>query len=198
MWPDGSLTYVLVRPWVTHQFRGFLADLDKEIAVAREPLPGRLDDAERFAPAPGRPGVPEPGSWVLRVQVSTGIPINLGGFVILTSSFTRDARTIAQNRVAVAVLAVERWRRAHGGAVPPNLQALVPSVLASVPMDPFNGQPLRFVRGTNAYIIYSVSEDRRDGGGDIGEWQPDVFGGYPRIVEHDIGIRVPFNRKPRN
>jgi hypothetical protein len=72
----------------------------------------------------------------------------------------------------------------------------VPAILNAVPPDPFTGQPLKFIRTADSCTSYSVGQDRKDDVGDIGEWQPDVSGPYPRIVEHDIGIRVPLRPRP--
>lgn len=40
-------------------------------------------------------------------------------------------------------MAAERWRRAHGGALPESAEALVPDWLDAVPLDAELGGPLR-------------------------------------------------------
>jgi hypothetical protein len=74
-------------------------------------------------------------------------------------------RTHALLRCAVVALAAERYRLAHGDW-PRSLTDLVPAYLPAVPLDPFDGQPLRYRRTGTGAVIYSVGEDGRDDGGD--------------------------------
>ena len=53
----------------------------------------------------------------------------------------------------------------HSGDLPAYLDVLVPQFLANVPLDPFDGQPLRFKRLDQGYVVYSIGRDGRDGGG---------------------------------
>jgi hypothetical protein len=76
----------------------------------------------------------------------------------------RHATTDANVRLARTALAVERFRLASG-ILPENLNELVPQFLSAVPMDPFDGQPLRYHRLTNGYVVYSVGRDCYDNGG---------------------------------
>lgn len=66
---------------------------------------------------------------------------------------------------ALAALAVERYRLIHAGRLPEALTELVPDLLAEVPRDPFDGQPLRYHRLKEGYVVYSVGPDRIDHGG---------------------------------
>jgi hypothetical protein len=76
-------------------------------------------------------------------------------------------------RSGLVALAAERYRREHGDW-PRALADLVPGYLPAVPLDPFDGQPLRYRRTESGAVIYSVGEDGRDAGGDPtpppGEW----------------------------
>jgi hypothetical protein len=67
--------------------------------------------------------------------------------------------------LAQAAVAAERYRREHGDW-PRALADLVPDYLPAVPLDPFNGQPLRYCRTESGAVIYSIGEDGRDDGGD--------------------------------
>jgi len=58
----------------------------------------------------------------------------------------------------ILLLAVERYRRDQHGW-PARLDELVPAYLAQVPLDPFDGQPLRLTRFDNGVALYSVSPD---------------------------------------
>jgi hypothetical protein len=67
-------------------------------------------------------------------------------------------------RAAATALAVERFRRAKG-QWPEKLTDLVPAYLAALPMDPFDGRPLRFNKPNEGAVIYSVGADGQDDGG---------------------------------
>jgi hypothetical protein len=73
--------------------------------------------------------------------------------------------THAQMRSAQVALAAECYRRAHGDW-PQALTELVPEHLPTVPLDPFDGEPLRYRRTERGVVIYSVGENGRDDGGD--------------------------------
>jgi hypothetical protein len=62
---------------------------------------------------------------------------------------------------------------------------LVPALLNAVPIDPFDGQTLRYVRQANGFVIYSVGADRQDNGGV--ERDPKNGG-----KQHDIPFSVEF------
>jgi hypothetical protein len=76
----------------------------------------------------------------------------------------RVAGSVALLRCGQIAVAVERWRLAHGGALPVSLGDLVPQFLPAVREDPFDGKPLKYRRLTPApgYEVYSVGEDGRD------------------------------------
>jgi hypothetical protein len=82
-------------------------------------------------------------------------------------SVNREARLQAQLRAVRVALSVERYRIANG-ALPESLGALVPKFLTAVPTDPFDGQPLRYKKLANGYVVYSIGEDGVDNGGTEG------------------------------
>src|SRR5205085_1962188 len=57
----------------------------------------------------------------------------------LFTTYQRDQATL---RCGIVLLASERYRRAHG-RWPQRLNDLVPGYLSKVPLDPFDGRPLR-------------------------------------------------------
>jgi ABC-type transport system involved in multi-copper enzyme maturation permease subunit len=81
----------------------------------------------------------------------------------IATSYRRDQ---AEVRCALAALAVERYRRQHG-RWPVSLSALVPGQLADVPLDPYDGQPLRYRQVADGTVIYSVGPDLVDDGGKL-------------------------------
>ena len=82
----------------------------------------------------------------------------------LGNTIIKEANGLAQVRTAQAALAVERFRLAHR-RLPENLNELVPQFLSAVPIDPFDGQALRYHRLAKGYVIYSVGQDGHDDGG---------------------------------
>ena len=82
----------------------------------------------------------------------------------LGNTIIKEANELAQVRSAQTALAVERFRLANGKP-PENLNELVPQFLSAVPMDPFDGQPLRYHRLAKGYVIYSIGSDGEDNGG---------------------------------
>lgn len=86
----------------------------------------------------------------------------LGGH---TRVHTLNLRVIGGIMCAETALAVERYRLAHG-ALPEALEALVPAFMNAVPLDPGDGQPLRYIlRDEGGYTIYSIGPDGVDHGG---------------------------------
>jgi hypothetical protein len=61
-------------------------------------------------------------------------------------------------RCAVAANAVERFRLSHG-RWPDGLEDVIPAYLSKIPIDPFDGQPLRFRRLQDGVLIYTVGKD---------------------------------------
>jgi len=83
------------------------------------------------------------------------------------ASFNADARTHADCRITDVFIAVERFRRNHDRQPPPSLEALVPDFLPELPIDPFDGLPLRFRLDSTDVVIYSIGSDRKDNGGQV-------------------------------
>ena len=75
-----------------------------------------------------------------------------------------EGSTRAEMRAAQVALAVERCRLAHGD-LPARLEDLVPDYLDGVPLDPFDGAPLRYKRTEKGYVVYSIGPDGVDDGG---------------------------------
>jgi hypothetical protein len=79
-------------------------------------------------------------------------------------------RSHAEMRCAAVLLALERYRRAHG-RWPERLEELTPRYLARVPLDPFDGRPVKYARRGDGVTVYSVGLDGEDDGGNVnGKW----------------------------
>jgi hypothetical protein len=109
-------------------------------------------------------------------------PPGMGFAMLAVGPAARDA---AARHVIVATLAVERYRRANRGALPPSLGALVPAYLPAVPVDPMSGKAVVYNVIDGGYRVYSVDTDLKDDGGAL----------------YGIGSRtslIPMQRAPRD
>jgi hypothetical protein len=84
-------------------------------------------------------------------------------------------RKVANVRCMLALMAVERCRRERG-AWPKTLAELTPKLLKAVPLDPYDGKPLRFKAVPGGVIVYSIGPDRTDNGGKIDRAKPTAAG----------------------
>ena len=115
-----------------------------------------------------------------RVRKSTERPPSLDANDIHTritrglaaSAFTEFTQSLASSkarlRIALGLVAVRSWQLAHGRSVPPSLEAAVKEAgLKSVPVDPYDEQPIRFAIVDGQPTVYAVGRDGRDDGGKI-------------------------------
>lgn len=82
-------------------------------------------------------------------------------------SFGDRDRVEGLRSAVLVALAIESYRREHG-AWPADLAALVPSHLPRVPLDPFDGMPMRYKAPSTPDarpLLYSVGADGIDAGG---------------------------------
>jgi hypothetical protein len=70
----------------------------------------------------------------------------------------KDAAVTARLRSARIVIAIERFRISHDHKLPQTLAELTPFGSSGVPLDPFDGQPLRYEKLASGYVVYSVGE----------------------------------------
>ena len=190
-----DLGFVALRPWITHRFRTMLPPMDEAIAVANGPWPAKLDAADALA---RRYGI-DP---VQRSLPRASLLSRLGFFSAyigpsnLEWGLPAAGMTLARRRVALAVLAVEHYRRDHAEALPSSLAALVPTYLTQVPVDPFSGSAIRYVPQPDSYLMYSIDIDRKDDGGALyGTYTGHTRTAYDRRAR-DLGLRVPLNPLP--
>ena len=83
---------------------------------------------------------------------------------IAQATSTLDASERRQNaarRLLLTDLALRIYRLEHGED-PPDLDALVPSILKSVPIDPYSEKPLLYQKRGKDGTVYSVGPDRDD------------------------------------
>jgi hypothetical protein len=85
-------------------------------------------------------------------------------------------RCQADIRCAQVMLATERYRLRHH-RWPAGLDDLVAEkLLKHVPIDPYDGAPLRFLRVEDGVIVYSIGPDGKDDGGKINRQNPNLAG----------------------
>ncbi len=87
----------------------------------------------------------------------------------LAGLFNDNALRLAGLANAQAAVAIERWRLVHPGQLPDTLAELVPAYLAAVPLDPFDGQPVRYKKLPVGYVVYCLGLDFTDNGGREGK-----------------------------
>jgi hypothetical protein len=81
-------------------------------------------------------------------------------------------------RAVMTLVACERYRRARG-RWPASLAELIPQYLGRVPVDPFDGAAMKYMRLSDGVVVYSVGPDLRDDHGAIrksGKAKPDDIG----------------------
>lgn len=121
-----------------------LADKDTPEALARsgEVFPEAAKKADRFPP-----------------KVFSGLLLPSLG------AANRFASLEARRRAAATAVAVQKFRLDHKGALVERVEELVPQFLPSVPLDPFDGRPLRYKRLPAGFVVYSIGADGRDNDG---------------------------------
>lgn len=94
--------------------------------------------------------------------LSSGIPA-------LVRVFNKVLKVEAARQLTVTAIALKRFQLKHGN-LPEKLSDLSPEFLAAVPLDPVDGQPLRYQRNADGtFLLYSIGEDGVD---DIGDARP--------------------------
>ena len=100
-----------------------------------------------------------------------------------------DIRRFALVRTAITGVAAERYRLSHD-KWPESLDVLVKEgLLKEVPLDPYDGKPLRFKRLVDGLIVYALGPDGQDNGGKRDPHNPIAPG-------TDIGFRL-WNQNSR-
>ena len=148
------LGYRILPPWVARGINRQAGVFSTLLNAADGPWPDRIDTVVAVGELP--------------IPAFTG-----DSRTILNSLMVRLAQDVAVIRATRVVVAVERYRRAHGEALPARIEALVPDYLPALPIDPFSGKPMILASNAHGYVVYSVGANRRDEGG------ADVDGGLP-------------------
>lgn len=177
----------LLHPFVSRSGRIGITSFEPVIALARLPLAERSAAVQQMDAAWAAYRLQSRWRYRIFGELLDPSPVVYGGWAV-----SQAKQELAARRVAVATLAIERFRRAHAGTAPSDLGQLVPTFLAAVPDDPFSMQRLVYRRESDGYIVYSVDTNRKDDGGEL-------YGHGAAIAKHvgpqsprDLGVRVPL------
>jgi hypothetical protein len=84
---------------------------------------------------------------------------------VLSGTAKRVMAAETGRNVVITAIALKRYQLKHGD-YPPDLSSLVPEFVLKVPLDPVDGQPLRYRRNADGtFLLYSVGENGKDDGG---------------------------------
>jgi hypothetical protein len=123
---------------------------DKEFTNAFElPLHKQIEAFRAIEEEFNKSGLPD----FLRLKVSS-----------FSELVSLNVKTIAQLRIARVALSVQRYRLKNG-KLPESLNNLVPYYVESIPLDPFDGQHIRYKKLDSGYVMYSIGDDKIDDGG---------------------------------
>jgi hypothetical protein len=87
-------------------------------------------------------------------------------FGILANAFKKSMKAETERSIVLAAIGLKRYTL-RSGKFPTDLQALVPEILASIPIDYMNGEPIKYrLESDGAFVLYSVGDDLKDDGGD--------------------------------
>jgi hypothetical protein len=176
---DGPVQAMLMNSSLHHRAR-VLRALNQAVEIGKLTESAQAGELESFR-------IPPAPEWPYLGRVA----YTLDAEKLIRILAKEEKRWRADVRSAISVLAAERYRKERG-AWPMNLDALVPEYLPQVPLDPFDGKPLRLRHLSDGIVIYSIGLDLQDDGGDIDRSNQDVR-------NKDRGIRlwdVPLRRQP--
>jgi hypothetical protein len=95
-----------------------------------------------------------------------GLPFCGWNLPHFAGAVSREARCLANLRLALTAVALEQFRAAHNNRYPASfLSELTPNYLVTILTDPFDGQPLRYRKQGDGYVLYSIGPDLKDDGG---------------------------------
>jgi hypothetical protein len=127
--------------------------MSKLVTLVDLPYPQSLDAAA---------GMKIPTVVVGKLSVSAALFPEPARFV------NKGAEAVARIRLARTVLAVERYRLKHDGALPTAIADVSAELSGGLPEDPFDGQALRYNKlPAGGYTVHSVGADRKDDGGAV-------------------------------
>ena len=175
----GNPLWFVMRPFTTGRIVAMIEMMTGLLDRARQPWPARI-----HVEVPEKPASRDP-------RGSAFLPSNEMRYALLNGYRSRAenyATALALGRTGDAALAAEQYRRATG-ALPDSLAQLVPAYLPAVPIDPYSGREIRYVKTADRTVVYSVGKNEKDEGGARVEypvWRTGAF--QNRGEPPDIGV----------
>lgn len=157
-------------------YRSFLLDKDKNAYlkyinqvedIAKHSYYQREEERKAIVEDLENPGIRFLGPSFLHNKLDIKIPKHPTTNIIIPVFCKTDAAqarhevNLAQSKTALALM---RYRR-DNGSYPSTLSLLVPRYISEVPIDVFDGQPMRYRLEGSGYILYSVSVNLEDDNG---------------------------------
>ena len=128
--------------------------MDYALSTARKPYPHNLIEGAGMLPALER-----------RVPRYYALArIGLDSVCMMVGAAQGHVADMETARVGLATLRC----RAAKGRLPKSLGALVPDFIDAVPLDPYDGEPLRYRTEGDAFVVYTLGKDGVDDGGELG------------------------------
>ncbi len=139
-----------------------------------------------------RVGLSWPARWALPALAAPSDPFNDQLGMWFDDNGFKQTSTDSYNNLLLTELALRAYREERG-AYPASLNALVPSYLPRVPLDPFSdGLPVRYRLKDGRPLLYSVGPDAIDDGGKPRPLQKRGDGTIIRYLqESDTGDLLP-------
>jgi len=161
-----------VRGWYWHS-QALALDLSTQaVDIARQPLEEQAALFDKLAERSK-----ERRSSALDMYWNSQGNLAINEWIAVASA---NLRTHATLRCAQVALALEEFRLKHD-RWPNSLAELEKEIDIKIPLDPFDGRPLRYLKRTDGVTVYSVGRDRTDNGGKLPKkWsdQRDVDEGF--------------------
>jgi len=149
--------------YLKHETASYLDIVSIQIAAARLPYPQDLMVGAKLKRGPENPSYSASG--------------HARQFAPEDFKLLQCSRALCDS--ARAGLACLRYHAATG-KLPATLNALLPMYIEAVPVDPYNGTPLRYRKIENGFVVYAVGQNLKDDGGELNNgWEP-----------CDVGFRV--------
>jgi hypothetical protein len=155
----------------------YLEVLQRIIDASRKPMPQALDDSRLL-------------SQQVAMEMQSANPLDRVNFALtqqmlpsVAAAFDARARIEADRNLTLAAIATRRYHLAHG-ALPQKLEDLG-EFLPAIPIDSYDGLPLRMKQDEDELIFYSIGRNRVDDGGSDknGHFEPDMVVRIPALAE---------------
>ena len=144
------------KPWYDHQRAVMLEWMTDAVLISRKPLQDQADEWRRWDERVRDTKKPLLGKF------TDTLPLLLAPGV--SGGFEAYLRYQAMLRSTSLMLAAERHRR-KTGAWPTSVERIDPAFLARLPIDPYDGKPIRIKARDGQLFVYSVGRNHQDDGG---------------------------------